>query len=320
VTGIPSHETGRRTAARLWRWPLGIALIAMTAWLVDPQAMLLRLRGADAGWIAAALALSLPSTLLMAWRWHFTAQRIGARIGMGAAVREYYVSLLVNQIVPGGVAGDFARVVRQAPLKSSLGPVARSVVLERMVGQLALWLVVSCSAIYWGALGLANAVFVVLAGVGALVVGLVVWMRSQRFAKARARSRVAGALDRFVHDARLAVFGPAAGVQLVASVVIVLVLIATFYCCARAVGVPMTASGAMLVVPWVLAATTIPLTVGGWGVREATAAGVFELVGLSPAAGTAASVAFGVVSLVAALPGVWWLVRAHRHEAAQEDV
>ena len=51
----------------------------------------------------------------------------------------------------------------------------------------------------------------------------------------------------------------------------------------------------------------LPVTVSGWGLREGAAAALFPLAGLTAAEGLAASVAFGVVLLVIALPGIAFL-------------
>jgi hypothetical protein len=48
----------------------------------------------------------------------------------------------------------------------------------------------------------------------------------------------------------------------------------------------------------------IPLTISGWGVREGAAAALFPLAGTTASEGFAASVAFGLVLLVAVLPGL----------------
>jgi len=53
----------------------------------------------------------------------------------------------------------------------------------------------------------------------------------------------------------------------------------------------------------VLLAMTIPLSIGGWGPREGIAAWVFAAAGLGAAEGVAAAAAYGVLGLVATMPG-----------------
>jgi len=62
-------------------------------------------------------------------------------------------------------------------------------------------------------------------------------------------------------------------------------------------------------IPLILTAMLIPLSVAGWGWREGAAAALFPLAGAAPDAGLAASAAFGALMLAAAMPGALWLTR-----------
>ena len=69
----------------------------------------------------------------------------------------------------------------------------------------------------------------------------------------------------------------------------------------------------------VLLAMGLPINVAGWGPREGAAAWVFGAAGLTAAQGVAVSVVYGVMTLVAVLPGavvllVEWLRSAPTQE------
>jgi hypothetical protein len=63
----------------------------------------------------------------------------------------------------------------------------------------------------------------------------------------------------------------------------------------------------------VLVAMGIPANVAGWGPREGVAAWVFGAAGLGAEAGVATAVVYGVMVLVASLPGVAVLVAGRSH-------
>jgi hypothetical protein len=92
--------------------------------------------------------------------------------------------------------------------------------------------------------------------------------------------------------------------QVLLSIGTVVLNIATFACCAAAVGVMLAPAAAMVLVPLILFTMLIPITVSGWGLREGAAAMLLPLAGATAAEGFAASVAFGLVVLFSALPGV----------------
>src|SRR5262249_23073003 len=121
-----------------------IALVA-TVTIVGAKPVWMRLRELDAGWVAVGLAITAVQFVLMALRWWFLARRLGLPLSYPRALREYYASTLLNNVVPFG--GDAFRAVRHADVARSsrerpFGPVVSAILLERTSGQLAVWLVV----------------------------------------------------------------------------------------------------------------------------------------------------------------------------------
>ena len=62
----------------------------------------------------------------------------------------------------------------------------------------------------------------------------------------------------------------------------------------------------------VLLASAVPANIAGWGPREGAAAWAFGAVGLSAAEGVTVAVVYGVLALVATLPGAVILVADRR--------
>jgi hypothetical protein len=96
--------------------------------------------------------------------------------------------------------------------------------------------------------------------------------------------------------------GSAPGI-LVLSVVALAGYLATFVVAARAVGATAPVTQLLPLLVLALLVMALPLNVGGWGPREAVAAVGFGAVGLGADQGFAAAVAYGVLCMVACLPG-----------------
>ena len=77
----------------------------------------------------------------------------------------------------------------------------------------------------------------------------------------------------------------------------------TFVVAARTSGVDASLSRLLPLALVVLVAMSIPANVAGWGPREGVAAWAFAASGLGASAGIATAVVYGVMSLVATLPG-----------------
>jgi glycosyltransferase 2 family protein len=84
-----------------------------------------------------------------------------------------------------------------------------------------------------------------------------------------------------------------------------------FVVAAESVGVSMSPGTLVSVGALVLLGAAVPLNVAGWGPREGVAAWAFAAYGSTAATGLAVSVTFGVLALVATLPGL--LVLGSRH-------
>jgi hypothetical protein len=70
----------------------------------------------------------------------------------------------------------------------------------------------------------------------------------------------------------------------------------------------------------VLLASAIPLNVAGWGPREGAAAWVFGAAGLGAGVGLEVAVVYGVMALVATLPGAVALWSGRLSARAPEPV
>lgn len=284
---------------RVPRWLrvlLALALLALLWRMVDGQQVLARLAAADPAWMAVAVALLMAQTLLSALRWRLIAGRLGHPMATGWALREYFLAQTVNLALPGGVAGDALRALRAGAV-AGLRQAGQAVIFERLAGQAALVAVTLVAAgwlwLRWGALPLPLAAgFALLAGacaLGALVLALL-----------RRRPAVAGWLAAARH-AVLArdVVAAQAGLSLAS----VAANILSFAAAAAAVGLVLPADAIFAVIPLVLFAMLVPLTVGGWGLREGAAVAILPLVGATPEGALAASALFGLLFLTSAILG-----------------
>ena len=296
--------------ARPWlRAGASLGLLGLTAALVDVRGVAAELAGLS--WVPAvgALVLSVPQLAVMAWRWSFTARRMELALPFARAWREYYASTLLNLVLPGGVVGDVSRVIRlrTAGGEGGAARVARCVLIERASGQVALWLTaaVGATALGWPQYG----GWALAAVAGAMAV-VVVLARSSMLR----RSRIGASARTVVGELRASLLQDGAwAIQLGASLLAVALLGGMFWLCIVAIGAPVSGRQTLLIAPLVLAAAALPISVGGWGVREGAAAALFGAMGLPATQGAAASAAFGALSLVAALPGAWVLLHSREH-------
>ncbi|NNF38717.1 MAG: flippase-like domain-containing protein [Gemmatimonadetes bacterium] len=281
---------------------VSVGILVALATLLDGAAVLRRLSDLDLRWVAVALGVSVVQVAGSAWRWRYTAGRLGVRLDLGRAIAEYYRATFLNQVLPGGVVGDVSRAWRNRGAAHD-DPDLRlaavhAVVLERASGQLVMTAVAVVSAgILMAGVGAPLAAWV---GLAAATLGIAVG--GGLAARRPARGGWAG---RLVADARLALGGAALPVQLASSALVVATYLVTWVAAARGIGSSVPLDDLLLVAGPVLVAMLLPVSIAGWGVREAAAAFLWGSVAATAGAteGVAVSIAYGALVLAASLPG-----------------
>jgi uncharacterized membrane protein YbhN (UPF0104 family) len=286
-----TRVTTPRAPLRLIRLLVPLGLLALLWHLADGPDAAARLAGAQPQWLALSLAAVLGQTALSAWRWRLVARALGIGIAPGRALGEYLAAQFLNQTLPGGIPGDAARAWRSRG-EGGLARAALAVAAERLIGQAALAL--------WSLPALALS----------LAFGRIAWPQAMPWALAFAAVLLAAATRLPLPAAARPLAAPPGlwPAQAALAVPILALNLAAFACAARATGTTLTPEATAALVPLILTAMLIPLSVGGWGWREGAAALLFPLAGAAPEAGLAASAAFGAVVQAAAVPGVFWLI------------
>ncbi|MFC5382662.1 lysylphosphatidylglycerol synthase transmembrane domain-containing protein [Aquipuribacter nitratireducens] len=302
-------RTGRRRLPRRVRLALRLAAtaaaLAAVALVVGADAVRAGTAVLSPGPVVAALALGALWRALATARWLVVARALGAPLAPAGAYAEYTRSELVNQVVPGGVVGDLDRARRHGTTVGLL-PAARGVVVERVLGQATLVAATAVAvASHPSLLGVADGVdgrtvtVLAAAAVVAPVVVLLLWQPWRTASGPRSRGTVGR-------------WAAAVGLGAVASLGVLACFVATFVLAARATGSDAAVADLLPAVLVTLLVSGVPLTVAGWGAREAGAALAFASVGLGAAEGVATSVGYGLLALVAALPGLLPLALPHR--------
>lgn len=297
-----AHRWWRRRRGALLRAGAGALILGWVLWHHPLEAFTAAPASVDAGAVAAALALGAVTTVLSAARWLVVARAVGLRLSPRRAVADYYLAQLLNAVLPAGILGDAHRAVRHGRANGDLGRGVRAVVLERLAGQAVLALAVAALVLtlpsaLWGP-GWAAA----LSSLGLVVALAVPTAAALRVPRLRA-SRAGRFLAASVRDARTALVGRAPAV-LALSAAALAGHVALFLVAAHAAGAQVPPPRLVPLALLALAAMSLPVNVGGWGPREAAAGAAFGAAGLGSGLGVTVSVVYGLLALVAALPGL----------------
>jgi hypothetical protein len=221
-------------------------------------------------------------------------------------VAAYYRSLFLNVTLPGGVVGDVHRGVSHGRDAGDVGRGLRAVAWERSAGQV-VQAVLTVAVLLALPSPVQSSMPLVLIAVVVAVLGVVLVARARPGGGlsrwARIRSAVAG-------DVRDGLLARRAWVGIaLASALVVAGHTATFLIAARTAGITAPPSRMLPLALLVMLAMVLP-NVAGWGPREGVTAWTFGAAGLGAEQGVATAVVYGVMVLVASLPGAAVLVVA----------
>ena len=293
-------------------WPLlrvlvGVGILTALVACLGTGAFVDGLRATGTGPVLAALGIGLLTTVLSAWRWCLVARGLGLRLPLAMAVAECYRALFLNSVLPAGVLGDVHRAVIHGRQAGDLGRGVRAVVLERVAGQVVV-MVVGVGVLLAQPTLLAAAVGdlvpdrgVTVGMVAVLVAVIALGAPAVRGGRA---SRIRDALRTGLADARAGVLsrGTWPGVVLL-SMAALAGYLTLFVVAARAAGSQATLGELLPLLVLALLAMGLPFNIGGWGPREAVSAVAFGVAGFGATQGLTAAVVYGVLSLIACLPG-----------------
>ncbi len=264
------------------------------------------------GWqhhLGSALVISflllLFALALSSFRWVIVSRLIGVDLKIGSASAIVFVGHFFNQLLPTSFGGDAIRGWCLWRLGTRLRQAFLSVFFDRLVGMSALLLLV-VAGLPVLALRVGSAVPILLACLivvgGAL--GLLAIFNLQRFPTSVKKLRFWPLVENFSDSLRRLIGAPLPSlVAITLSLAIHASALYTTAVLSDALGAPLGMLNALLIVPTVLVISALPVSIGGWGVREAGLAGGFALLGLPPAVAVTTSVLFGAVNVAGGILG-----------------
>lgn len=268
--------------------------------------------------VATLLAMATIMVVIAGLRLMLMLRAVGIRRSLAHTAPVALCGFFFEQIAFGLVGGDGMRLwllhAQDVPVRESVV----AIVTDRVLGLVALALL--------AAFGLPRLVHllthvdegVILAGlVGAGVAGLLVAALAARRLALLEHPRVAAALEPVLRAARGAEARRClAGTFLLAGAthVLTVLIIASL---GGSLGLGLALREWFLVVPPAILLSMIPISAGGWGLREACFIVALGTLGVSREQAVVPSVLFGLAILVVTLPGgvIWWQRRRTGVEA-----
>jgi uncharacterized membrane protein YbhN (UPF0104 family) len=303
---------------------VSVGLLYVLLSRVDLARLWATARTASVSWLVAAVALYFLMVCVSAWRWGLLlkAQHIAASLPQ--LLGSYLVATFFNNFLPSNIGGDVVRVRDTAKAAGSKTLATTVILVDRGIGLLGLVFVAALGAsltarssavvgplgpgLLWlvlaAGLALGSAVLLKPGGVGWILTPLKAL--HQEWVEERI-GRLVNALARFRE-------GPGAlALGFVGGIVVQAILVGFYAAIAHAIRVPILIGHLAILVPLSFIVQMAPVSVNGFGVREATFSFYFAQLNLPLESALALSFLGAALMMVFSLSGAGtYLLRDYR--------
>jgi uncharacterized protein (TIRG00374 family) len=309
---------------RMKTWGLLALKIALSGALIwyfvgksDLGAAMEDLRRVDVMTVVLAIVLFLVQMALVAWRWSVLMRLVGIGDGLSfhRIVRTVWIATFFNTTLVSSVGGDAFRLWTIVRWGNPLGKSVNSIFLDRLAAAMALMVLIAVSLPYvmelvtdeTAILSYALLIAASLAGFTALLYADRMPRRIQHWRLVRGLANLAADTRRLtLHMDNLL---PVVALSLLVHVLSIIVV----YVLAGGLEIGISFLDCFFLVPPVIIAMTLPISIAGWGVREGVMIVAMGLMGVSQESALVLSILFGLGITLAALPGgVIWLFSRNR--------
>jgi uncharacterized membrane protein YbhN (UPF0104 family) len=302
---------------------VSVALLALLFSKVDVARLWTVARTASIPWLVLALALYFGMILISAWRWGLLLRAQHILYPFRGLTSSFLVATFFNNFLPSNIGGDVIRITDTAPAAGSKTLATTVVLIDRGIGLLGLALVAAMGA----SAGLGPAKVgpvgpgMLWAGFGvAAMLATPALLNPEGFTRilqplrvlhpewvGERLERLTAALSRFKESpaALASCFVGAIGVQVT--------LVGFYLAIAHSLQIPITFAQLAVIVPISFIVQMVPVSMNGFGVREATFGFYFTRLGLPLESALLVSfIGAGLVLLFSLSGGVAYVARQRR--------
>ena len=296
--------------SRAFRIVVSVGFLGYMFYLFDVRTIAATMMDADPMLFTAAILIFVISGIFGAFQWGTILRFHGIDMGLAGTVSQYFMGLFFNFILPGFVGGDVVRVYKASVASGKNTQAFSSTLADRVIGLFVLVLfsfgalILMPKGVAVSALPVAVIMLVLLGG----FIGLFAFRPAGHLTRWIIRCVAPKSVVTTLRSVYLEMHGltrsPSTLLTVIAlSAVIQFTRISVHWACGAAVGIELGFQYYALFVPLMAIMASLPISVGGFGVREAFAVVLFGSVGLGEEVVLSYTFLATFASFIGAIPG-----------------
>ena len=302
-----------------------LAYLVQRAGLVE---MIAVFRSAKPAGLMLALLVYLATVILISWRWRILLVSQNLNISFGRLVRLYFIGFFFNNFLPTSIGGDIYRVLGAGRHSGRRATVAASVLVERLMGMLAVAVLAILAAVVvvrqladGGVRGLTLGFGIVMLILAAVFFHRSTFALAERLIRRISLWGLGGRLLR-LHDA-LNMFKQKKSALVTVfflSLIYQLLIVLFSFLVGRALGLTVPLRYFLLCVPFTVIISLVPISINGLGVRESGYVFLLAKIGTSGSQAVSLSLLiYGLSLLASVVGGIAYISRSGWSPAARRS-
>lgn len=279
---------------------------------VDINSTIEILKATDSSFFILALLVMTIEVLIANTRWRLILKQLGSNIAYFTALRYLWIGVFFNQALPSSIGGDAVRGYYLCKNEDySISEATIGVLLDRVIGLIGLVLLVifTIPLIFesivtpltkWTILA------IIIAALLAIIMSLIIDLIPNKFSQ----WKIMNGLVKFSSKGREVLFSFYGMLSIILSLIIHLTFVFAAWLLAYGMGLDISLTGMLLIVPITNLLIALPISIAGWGIREGLFIAGLGYLNVSSDAALALSILYGLLMLVVSLPGlIDWILQ-----------
>jgi uncharacterized protein (TIRG00374 family) len=264
---------------------------------IDVHGLLQDIKSADKIILILSFCVFLLSYVLALLRWHMLLRALKIHLPLKRVIISFSGGIFFNTLMPSTIGGDLMRSIDLASLTKRPREIIATVFLDRLSGYVGLVILALLSLMVgWRFIPDKSVIFSIAIITGLLVIILLVFFNKFLYSKinkllhnpraGKMRELLQGLhreIHYFRHHKKIIVK------NLIISILVQSIAPITFFIIALSLGLQINMIYFFIFLPIISAITLLPISIGGFGLREATATIFFPMVGVASSAAIAMS-------------------------------
>jgi len=285
-----------------------------------------QLRDVAGVWILIALCCMTLSNILGSAQWNLILRDLDIRLPFRRTLAFYYTGLFFNNFLLSFVGGDLMRVYDISRSSGRNSDAISTVFLDRLVGLFTMTLFACAALFYTLNLLKSNFLVIIIVTLLGVISFLLFFLYSKPFAKKfelfgryLLPERFHGRIREIYNALHYCSTHPVLlGKLFLLSLFVQSLRILVHYCTSRSLGVDAGLAYFFLFIPIIVVLITLPVSIGGIGVRESSGAMLFAYVGVAATATVLFEGMAYIVAILCSLPGILTFI-FRKHELLEKE-